>query len=195
MEYETTQIETIRQIILDAMGRGGNPPDEARRAARLVMLALERFNTPKPSPTPTFRNTPEIRPRWHGYAFAATWLIDAPWAHRLWNQYELTLVDLTTPMSRSPTILLTGATHEMLLFALNPNHSIDVNRPASHQRVRPLHPANHNYQFKAATDEVALERVQGIVDAISQRHLSPDTDCRSTWDALFADGRSLRWGA
>lgn len=135
-------------------------------------------------------NLPEIHTE-AGKPFAATWLLDAPWAHPVWSQYTLFVYDLTTPTAEPPIVYLNGATHEMLLFALDPAHRVDPAQPASRQKIAKLHPANAGYQFRAASDEAAVERLQQIVDAIEARRLSPDTDFRSVWDRRFADGCSL----
>lgn len=53
-----------------------------------------------------------------------TWLLTAPHAHPLWAQYLLGVVRLRDgiPGFRPPTRQFIGATHEMFVFALNPEH-------------------------------------------------------------------------
>ena len=127
-----------------------------------------------------------------GKPFGATWLITAPWAHPAWSQYALLLIDLTTPSDRPPVVYLDGATHELLLFALDPSHTATSARAMVEAGpFRPLSPPNHGYQFKAESD-AAVTRLQRIVDDIEGRCLSPDSDFRAAWDAMFPDAQSLR---
>ncbi|MCJ2067786.1 hypothetical protein MKK75_03015 [Methylobacterium sp. J-030] len=128
-----------------------------------------------------------------GKPFGATWLITAPWAHPAWSQYALALYDLTTPSDPAPNIYLDGATHELLLVALDPSYPATTTRDMVEGRqLHPLSPPNHGYQFKAESDAAAVRRLQQIVDDIEGRCLSPDSDFRAAWDALFRDAHSLR---
>lgn len=132
--------------------------------------------------------------------FSLTWIIDAPWAHPLWHQYFLVLYDLTTPMQREPTIHLPGATHEMVLFALDPEHPIAKDSTPTPSEVYRLSPPNYGYQFKAKSNNEAAERIQAVVDGIVARQINPDTDWRSFWNnGLFPDAHplvtnSIFWG-
>lgn len=129
-----------------------------------------------------------------GQAFNAGWIITVPWA--FWSQYVVTLTDLTTPMPGvgPPIIYMPNATHEVVVEALNPEHSVTelkIKRRGSTKLWR-LMPPNHAYQFIAADDAAAEARIQHIVDLIDAKELSPDTDFRHVWDMLFTDGVSLR---
>lgn len=137
-------------------------------------------------------NEPHIT-KAEGKPFGATWLITAAWAHPAWSQYALLLIDLTTPGDQPPVIHLHGATHELLLFALDPAYRSESAKGLVEKRQsQPLIPPNHGYQFAAESDAAAVARLQQIVDEIEARRLSPDTDFRAAWDAEFSDGRSLR---
>jgi hypothetical protein len=124
-----------------------------------------------------------------GWPFYRTWILDVPWAHPLWSQYAIFLYDLTTEMDTVPNIYLEGATHEFLLYALDPAHKLEPDLP---KEIHRLEPANHGYQFIAASDEAAELRIQGVVDLILVGHVSPDTDFGGQWDVLFKDGHSLK---
>jgi hypothetical protein len=133
--------------------------------------------------------------------FNAAWIIEAPFAHPFWHQYALFLYDLTTPRPDDPplNLHLPDATHEMLLYALDPDHPIDRDAHLKPGELHRLEPANYGYQFKADSDKAAEARIQAIVDAIVAMTISPDTDWRGTWDnALFPDAyplvRSDFWG-
>lgn len=137
-----------------------------------------------------------------GKAFGAAWLLTAPWAHPFWSQYEIALYDLTTKIEGmgDPILYLEGATHEVAVHALDPNHPVDrlPRKDSEGSWLGALHrltPANHAYQFRAESDEAATARIQGVVDAINAGTVSPDTDFIQQWDALFSDGQSLRKSA
>ena len=56
-------------------------------------------------------------------AGVAQWVVEAPWAHPLWHSYLLALVHLRPmPDGRPTKLYLIGATHELWLYALNPEH-------------------------------------------------------------------------
>ncbi|QIG66770.1 hypothetical protein EVB27_100 [Rhizobium phage RHph_TM16] len=123
--------------------------------------------------------------------FNVAWVIDAPWAHPIWSQYVLWLYDLTSDFEKPPTIHLPGATHEFMLFALDPEHPVPRDQPPSETKFKPLTPANYGYQFVADSNQAAEERIQELVDGIVAKKLSPDTDFRSLWDKLLPDMHSL----
>ena len=116
--------------------------------------------------------------------FNRTWVLKAPWAHPLWHTYVALLYDLTTPTDRPPVLYREGMTHEIMIYALDPE------KPATWP-FSLLSPANHGYQFKAASNEAASVRITSLLSDIVALKLSPDTDFRSTWDAYFLDGVSL----
>lgn len=123
--------------------------------------------------------------------FTATWVIDAPWAHPIWHQYLVVTFSLAPAQEgHEPTIYRPGMTHEMHVWAVDPDTPVTV------WKERPegclLQPMNHGYQFKADSDDAALARVTALVQSLVEGTLSPDTDWRAMWDQLFADGVSLR---
>lgn len=124
-------------------------------------------------------------------AFGVVWGLHLPGAHPIWNDYVILLYDLTTPLTETPIIYLDGATHEILLYAVNPDRQLLPETPIADYYPALLHPANHGYQFKAASNDAATARIQLLVDEMLNNTLSPDTDWRSAWDAKFADGTSL----
>lgn len=128
--------------------------------------------------------------------FNIAWMIDAPWAHPMWNQYVLLMYDLTSdaPTAVKPKIVLEGATHEFFLFAINPEFPVEKDAPIWQQhdgKFNVLQPANYGYQFKAESNEAATARIQQIIDKIVVMELSPDTDFRSYWDTILPDMKSL----
>lgn len=126
--------------------------------------------------------------------FGAGWIIDAPWAHPIWSQYQLVLYDLTSPSAEhgEPKILLPGATHEFMLWALDPDKPIKRDTQPELGKLVRLQPPNYAYQFKAESDAAAEARLQRLVDRIAAREVSPDTDFRSFWNShLFSDAYPL----
>jgi hypothetical protein len=119
-------------------------------------------------------------------SLVASWIIEAPWAHPLWHSYNLTLVHLR-PMEGvgEPIVYRQGATHELLLFALDP----EAPREPMLRSARPrwLYPANFAAQLVEASDAAASARVEATVDLVVAGELNPDTDFRRQWIALFGD--------
>lgn len=134
-------------------------------------------------------------------AFGAIWSVRAPWAHPLWHSYVALLYDLTTPIAEGPAagrpiLYLPNATHEFLLYALKPDHPVPqfTDDPTTWHGFRRIEPANHGYQFVAAHDAAAFERIDRTMVAVDRARISPDTDFTRHWDSLFADGVSLKKG-
>lgn len=121
-------------------------------------------------------------------ASVAGWVVQAPWAHPVWHSYLVSIVHLR-PLPRQTVdliIKLEGATHEVFCYALCPEHPrlplIKGEGPPY-----PLTPANYVGQFVAASDAAAMEQVEKAVQQICDGTLSPDTDFRRLWFALFGD--------
>jgi hypothetical protein len=122
----------------------------------------------------------------------AAWLIEAPAAHPVWHSYWLHCVYLrpNTVRGALPTKwYLEGATHELWLWALDP----DQPRAPMLQRgaVKYLTPSNFAAQFIAADDATAAQRIRDAVTDICQGRLSPDTDYRRMWADRFGDNMLL----
>jgi hypothetical protein len=133
--------------------------------------------------------------------FNATWILKAPWAHPVWNFYAFLLYDLVTeiPDQPAPKIYAPGSTHEILVFAMDPEFDSQYpegriealeffnNLPASPL----LQPANYGYQFYARNDEAAEKRIAVVYNMCATKKLSPDTDWRRIWNELFEDAFPL----
>lgn len=138
---------------------------------------------------PPFKETQAIRQEpVDGVPFGATWLVSAPWAHLAWNDYGVFLCDLDTPTATPVTKYREDVTHEVTVWALNPDGEHKTGPNPKDWSLDMLQPANHGYQFAARSNDEAFDRIAGLVKAIENRQLSPDTDFRSTWDELFRDG-------
>lgn len=128
------------------------------------------------------------------------WLVSAPWAHPVWNDYAIMCYDLTTSIGVKPVIYKEGVTHEVIVFAINPEFKPPTTAEELEEMTKDgkkfmgnfLSPANHAYQFKATSDEEAFDRIADIATLIEDKELSPDTDLWRSWDMLFRDGASLK---
>ena len=133
--------------------------------------------------------------REEGKVFSVLYHVSAPWAHPMWQNYLLSLADLTTVLKGKPSakLLKEGMTHEFLLFAFNPEHNhlfpykFELEKWGSYV----LWPPNYGYQFNVESDQKAMERISAIIQSIEDKKLSPDTDFRRVWDDLFKDGVTL----
>jgi hypothetical protein len=128
------------------------------------------------------------------YALASIvccWIVEAQWAHSVWHSYCLSLVHLRQSAALpSPLIYLRGATHELVLFALDPEHPRALMLAGGEPHV--LQPCNFAAQFVASCDAAAFERVEKAADAIVQGNLSPDTDHIREWINLFGSNMIKR---
>lgn len=111
------------------------------------------------------------------------WIAYVPWAHPIWHSYWITGVALRDVDGMPPAkINLPGATHEIMVYALDPHKPIKLD---SHPRL--LTPANFVGQFIAADDAAAEALLQQTVQDVLNTRLNPDTDARSQWVARFGD--------
>lgn len=119
-------------------------------------------------------------------AMLASWVIEARWAHPFWHSYSLMVYHLRPlPDARPTKFYLAGATHEVLLYALNPE---EPREPAIKGGPHDwLHPCNFAAQFIAADDAAAAARIEAAVTRIVNGTLSPDTDYIRHWMHLFGD--------
>lgn len=120
----------------------------------------------------------------------AAWLIEAPWAHPFWHSYGLTMIHLRpVPGLGDANIALQGATHELAVYALDPDRPRE---PIMHGGpTAMMTPCNFAAQIIEASDDAAAERAKRAVDLICQGKLSPDTDYIRAWGAMFGDNLML----
>lgn len=114
------------------------------------------------------------------------WLIEAPWANLAWHSYVIILIHLRPlPDNRSTKFYLDGASHEIWVYALNPD--ADRNEMLRTGQIRFLTPINFASQFIESDDDAARQRVEKAVRMICEGKLSPDTDYIRHWMYLFGD--------
>lgn len=110
------------------------------------------------------------------------WIAHAPYAHPIWSNYAVMCVALReSPGVPKPVINMPGATHEIMVFALDPNFV-----PAVDDFPKFLQPVNFAAQFIEPDDLSATVRVQQAVQDIIDGTLSPDTDFRWMWAQRFS---------
>jgi hypothetical protein len=109
-----------------------------------------------------------------------TWLLTAPQAHPLWSQYMLCVVRLRDgiPGFPPPERHFDGATHELLVVALNPERGTlkvaDMERFQRTGRLPYLTPANIAHQTEG-TDEEASRLAELACTAVVNGWLWPET--------------------
>jgi hypothetical protein len=120
------------------------------------------------------------------YSLIDQWVVEAPWAHPVWHSYLLVLIHLRPiPGMPPPKMYLQDATHEMWLYALDPDKSRREIIESANMSGSLLQPMNFGAQFIELSDELASERIRRTVQDICDRKLSPDTDYRRDWQKLF----------
>ena len=112
----------------------------------------------------------------------AAWIVHAPYAHPMWHSYAIAAVSLELVPGWPPAkINAPGATHEVMVYALNPEHRRAINAPSHY-----LTPANFHGQWRAADHAAAARYVEETVQLVIDGKLSPDTDFRRDWIARFS---------
>ena len=120
-------------------------------------------------------------------AAVALWIVEATWAHPLWHSYAISLVHLRPmPDNRRTLFYLAGATHELVVDAMDPRVPREAAIAGDVAPAR-LRPTNFAGQFIADSDEAAAQRIANTVADICCGRLSPDTDHLSQWVARYGD--------
>lgn len=116
-------------------------------------------------------------------ASVGCWFIYAPWMHMVWAWHYCGLVHLrpVPGQSRQPVKKFPQATHEFLVFALDP--TVDVIA----ERLRPLTPVSIVQQFDAANDAHARLIVEDILEEVAKGRVSVDSDFRRVWQHLLCE--------
>ena len=120
----------------------------------------------------------------------AHYIVSAEWAHPVWSHYFICCVHLRDVEGvPAANIALEGATHEVMVFALDPSAEIPLDTMPT-----TLRPINFSGQFIAASDEDAKEKIEEVVLEIINGKLSPDTDFISEWVKRFSDSNLKKGG-
>lgn len=121
------------------------------------------------------------------------WLVEAPWAHPAWHSYSLVLIHLR-PMddSRETKFYLPCASHELWVYAVNPDANRQEMITEGFVEGMWLSPKNFAAQIVELNDEDALERIESTVHEICDGILSPDTDFIRDWISRYGNNMVKR---
>ena len=110
------------------------------------------------------------------------WIASAAYAHHMWSHYVIMCIALRdVPGVPKAKINLEGATHEVMVYALDPDR-----KPAIDDAPKLLLPANFSGQFVETDDLRAAARIQSVVQDVIDGTLNPDTDFRQMWVERFS---------
>lgn len=111
------------------------------------------------------------------------WVLQVPWAHPVFHEYVIDCVHLRNENNLpKPKVLLTGATHEIVVHALDPDWILTYERyPAI------LMPTNFSSQFHCENDAAAEARILDTVKEVISGVLSSDTDYIQEWVKRYGD--------
>lgn len=106
------------------------------------------------------------------------WLITAPLAHPVWSQYLLSVITLADRPDQAPAYLhFPGATHELMVVALNPGvppQRYTAESLESGATINYLEPLNVVEQFTATDDEMR-ELAELACGGVVNGRLNPET--------------------
>src|SRR5574340_355778 len=107
----------------------------------------------------SIKRNPDFKPQSESTLIG--WIVYGPSYHPLWDYYYIGCVFLKDIEGMPPAIIhLEGATHEVFVIALNPDHT-----PALNDGLYMLTPINFSAQF-ISTDEEALKKMEDAVREI-----------------------------
>lgn len=117
-------------------------------------------------------------------SFIFGWVLEVPWAHHLWKYHTIVLTHLRKDKALpEPIIQVKGATHELLVCAVDPDWEFNLQC-----LPRTLRPLNFIAQFTAPDDRAALVRVQASVHEVLRGELNPDSDGIREWALRYGRG-------
>lgn len=124
-------------------------------------------------------------------ATVALWIVFAPWAHAFWSYYLIGASHLRLCKALpAPKVYAPGLTHEVLVFALDPETVPDT---LDMRRNRKLDPINFAGQWRVQVrpnpvdlDRAAAAKVRVTVEEILAGVLSPDSDFLHDWIKRFS---------
>lgn len=128
----------------------------------------------------------------NGVRWGASWLLRQQSAHPVWSEYLIVLYDLDAPVPGMAAKHFEEATHEAMLFAVDPGDEHDWTSAVWHGWPGRIEPALHCFQFRSRSAEEARDRICTLVTLILNETISPTRRHEELWDALFADGVSNR---
>lgn len=121
----------------------------------------------------------------------AMWIVYAPWAHAFWSYYLIGGIHLRPSAALpAPKVYSPGMTHEVIVFALDPETVPDTVDTSKLQKLRPV---NFAGQWRVEVrpnpvdqDHAAAAKVRVTVQEILAGVLSPDSDFVAEWVKRFS---------
>lgn len=133
--------------------------------------------------------------------FQRTWVVRCE-GHPFISHYAIMLYDLHS--GATPVLYKQDATHEFAVVSLNPNYDhlykVGIDNEgylielAKGLDENVLVSVEHIYQFRAAGNDEAEQRMIFMIDAIQKGRLPCDSDYYQLWDVYHPDAVSLRKG-
>lgn len=136
-----------------------------------------------------------VLPEEHRLASVAYWLLHCPGAHPVWAWYIVACIHLRAEEGLGDAHkAFPEATHELVVFAVNPEVALDPAKPVEWMANR-LTPQNVVQQFQVGTDSDAERVVYALMAAFCDGRLSPDSDHqRSMSGAILGTADHIRQG-
>lgn len=133
-----------------------------------------------------WETTPDER---EGVTDLGTFIMHAPGSHPLWSWYALLGISLRDVPGQPPASKqFAGATHELIVFSLHPDH--EPPRPrgklAESGTLHHLEPPDHVIQVMHVNDEQFAEILDLVAQAVVKGALVPDSDYREAWKTSLA---------
>lgn len=122
-------------------------------------------------------------------AMVAHWIVEAPWSSEVVHSYSLVLAHLKFQLGAPPPVrYVEGATHELALWAVNPQaeRAEMLVAPVNPKRQW-LQPPVFAAQMVCASDEGAERSMFRAVELIGEGRLSPHPAHVRAWVELFGD--------
>lgn len=116
-------------------------------------------------------------------ATLAVWLVQGPF-HPIWDKWLVSMIHLRDIPGVRPAEKKPGMTHEIVMVAVHPTADVSVDEPPN--SVPLLEPVDQVIQFAAATDEMAQQVFEEVIDLIC-RGASPDQDYRAAWNQVIPE--------
>ena len=118
-----------------------------------------------------------------------TWFLHLPPAHPIWPRYLLSVIHLRPDPAFGPARLkYPGATHELMVVALDPEKNPQPNQPETWHHLTPI---NYVNQFHGLTDAGAAGLARTAAEQVVQGQLWVETSDiaggKAQWDRFLRD--------
>lgn len=120
-------------------------------------------------------------------AMVVHWLVEAPWSSLVVHSYSLVCVHLRYQPGAPVERYLEGATHEVVLIAINPSAEREPMLQAPIDPEVWLSPPIFAAQIIESDDNAAATRISRAVELICDGKLSPHPTHVRSWAVLFGD--------